>query len=97
MSFLISASSDERISGSLAIHWRANAARIAYSPLWTEMFDNMIRVQSEGTLTPQAALDAMRDDSRGEEIALFRTAFIELWRLHQNAWGPLPADLGTGE
>lgn len=73
----------------------ANAARIAYSPLWTEMFDNMIRVQSEGTLTPQAALDAMRDDSRGEEIALFRTAFIELWRLHQDAWGPLPGEFAS--
>jgi len=71
----------------------ANAAKIAYPVLWTEMFDNMIKVQSEGTLTPQAALDAMRDDARGEEIALFRTAFIELWRHHEDAWGPLPADV----
>jgi ubiquinone/menaquinone biosynthesis C-methylase UbiE len=71
----------------------AEVQRIVYPPLWTELFDNMIKVQSEGTLTPQAALDAMRDDSRGEEIALFRTAFVELWRHHQDAWGPLPADV----
>ena len=57
------------------------------------MFDNMIKVQSEGTLTPHAALETMRDDSRGEEIALFRAAFVELWRHHEAALGPLPADI----
>jgi SAM-dependent methyltransferase len=71
----------------------ADAARIAYPPLWTEMFDNMIRVQSEGTLTPHEALAALRDDSRGEEIGLFRAAFVELWRHHEEAWGPLPQDV----
>jgi hypothetical protein len=57
------------------------------------MFDNMIRVQSEGTLTPHEALAALRDDSRGEEIGLFRAAFVELWRHHEEAWGPLPQDV----
>jgi len=71
----------------------ANAAKIAYSPLWTELFDDMIKVQSEGTLTPHAALEKLRDDSRGGEIALFRAAFVELWRHHEAAWGPLPADV----
>ena len=70
------------------------AAKIEYSPLWTELFDTMIRVQSEGTLTPQQALALLRDDARGEEIALFRAAFVELWRHHESAWGPLPADVG---
>ncbi len=71
----------------------ANAAKIAYSALWTELFDDMIKVQSEGTLTPHAALEKLRDDSRGGEIALFRAAFVELWRHHEAAWGPLPADV----
>ena len=70
-----------------------DAAHIAYSPLWTELFDNMIKVQIEGTMTAQQALDAMQDDSRGEEIPLFRAAFIELWRHHQHAFGPMPAHL----
>jgi len=68
-------------------------AKIAYPPLWTELFDNMIKVQIEGSMTAQQALDAMRDDSRGEEVPLFRTAFIELWRHHQHAFGPLPPEL----
>jgi len=55
--------------------------------------DDMIKVQSEGTLTPHAALEKLRDDSRGGEIALFRAAFVELWRHHEAAWGPLPADV----
>jgi SAM-dependent methyltransferase len=71
----------------------ANAAKIAYSALWTELFDDMIKVQSEGTLSPHAALEKLRDDSRGGEIALFRAAFVELWRHHEAAWGPLPADV----
>jgi len=68
-------------------------AKIAYPPLWTELFDNMIKVQIEGSMTAQQALDAMRDDSRGEEVPLFRAAFIELWRHHQHAFGPLPKEL----
>lgn len=67
--------------------------KIAYPPLWTELFDNMIKVQIEGSMTAQQALDAMRDDSRGEEIELFRVSFIELWRHHQHAFGPLPPEL----
>lgn len=70
-----------------------DAAKIAYSPLWTELFDNMIKVQIEGTMTAQQALDAMQDDARGEEIPLFRAAFIELWRHNQKAFGPIPAHL----
>ena len=67
--------------------------KIAYPPLWTELFDNMIKVQIEGSMTAQQALDAMRDDSRGEEVPLFRASFIELWRHHQHAFGPLPPEL----
>ncbi|HEX6832621.1 MAG TPA: class I SAM-dependent methyltransferase [Rudaea sp.] len=70
-----------------------DAAKIAYSPLWTELFDNMIKVQIEGTLTAEQALAAMQDDARGEEIPLFRAAFIEIWRHNQRAFGPLPPHL----
>jgi SAM-dependent methyltransferase len=71
---------------------RRDAARIAYTPLWTELFDAMIRVTGEG-LPPQAMLDALGDDARGEEIAMFRTWFRELWRHNEQHWGPMPAGL----
>ncbi|HEY6940659.1 class I SAM-dependent methyltransferase [Dokdonella sp.] len=70
-----------------------DAGRIAYTPLWTELFDAMIRVTGEG-LHPQAMIDALGDDSRGEEIAMFRVWYRELWRHNEAHWGPLPAALG---
>jgi len=72
---------------------RADARRIAYSPLWTELFDYSVRSQIEGTMTLTAALEAMQDDSRGEEMAMFRAAFLEVWRHNEEAWGPVPQHL----
>jgi SAM-dependent methyltransferase len=69
-----------------------DAARIGYTPLWTELFDAMIRVTGEG-LAPQAMLDALGDDTRGEEIEMFRVWYRELWRYNEQHWGPLPAGL----
>lgn len=69
-----------------------NAARIAYTPLWTELFDAMIRVTGEG-LPPKVMLDALGDDDRGEEIAMFRVWYRELWRHNEAHWGPLPEGL----
>lgn len=69
-----------------------DAARIAYTPLWTELFDAMIRVTGEG-LPPSVMLDALGDDARGEEIAMFRVWYRELWRHNQTHWGPLPEGL----
>lgn len=69
-----------------------DAARIVYTPLWTELFDAMIRVTGEG-LPPQSMLDALGDDARGEEVAMFRVWYRELWRHNEQHWGPLPAGL----
>lgn len=69
-----------------------DAARIAYTPLWTELFDAMIRVTGEG-LPPKVMLDALGDDARGEEIAMFRVWYRELWRHNEAHWGPLPEEL----
>lgn len=69
-----------------------DAARIEYTPLWTELFDAMIRVTGEG-LPPSVMLDALGDDARGEEIAMFRVWYRELWRHNEAHWGPLPAEL----
>ncbi|MFC4818925.1 class I SAM-dependent methyltransferase [Dokdonella ginsengisoli] len=69
-----------------------DASRIAYTPLWNELFDAMVRV-SGGGLQPQAMLEALGDDARGEEVAMFRVWFRELWRHNEAHWGPLPAGL----
>lgn len=69
-----------------------DAVRIAYTPLWTELFDAMIRVTGEG-LPPSVMLDALGEDSRGEEIAMFRVWYRELWRHNEAHWGPLPEGL----
>ncbi len=68
----------------------AQATQIAYTPLWTELFDTLIKVTTEG-LPPQAMLDQVSDASRGEEIPMFRAWFLELWRSNEQQWGPVPA------
>jgi ubiquinone/menaquinone biosynthesis C-methylase UbiE len=65
------------------------ADKIAYTPLWTELFDRMIEVAHAG-VPPQSMLDGLGDDSRGEEIPMFRTWFLDLWRHNQAHWGPPP-------
>jgi hypothetical protein len=62
---------------------------IAYTPLWTELFDRMIRVAHAGA-NPTTLLDGLDDDARGEEVAMFRTWFLELWRHNEAHWGPPP-------
>ena len=52
----------------------------------------MIRVTGEG-LPPQVMLDALGDDTRGEEIPMFRTWYRELWQHNEAHWGPLPEAL----
>jgi ubiquinone/menaquinone biosynthesis C-methylase UbiE len=66
----------------------AEAAQIAYTPLWTELFDTLIKVTTEG-LPPQAMLAMVSDASRGEEIPMFRAWFLELWRSNEKHWGPV--------
>lgn len=68
---------------------QARADRIAYTPLWTELFDRMLAVAHAGA-PPQTLLDGLGDDSRGEEIPMFRTWFLDLWRHNQAHWGPPP-------
>ena len=83
-----------RRCGGLARAPRERApTRIAYTPLWTELFDRMLAVAHAGA-PPQTMLDGLGDDSRGEEIPMFRTWFLDLWRHNQAHWGPPP---GTRE
>jgi ubiquinone/menaquinone biosynthesis C-methylase UbiE len=67
----------------------ARRASIAYTPLWTELFDRMIAVAHAGA-PPSTLLDGLDDDSRGEEIPMFRTWYLDLWRHNEAHWGPVP-------
>ena len=68
----------------------SRVATIAYTPLWTELFDRMLAVAHAGD-PPQTMLDGLGDDSRGEEIPMFRQWFLDLWRHNKSHWGPPPA------
>jgi ubiquinone/menaquinone biosynthesis C-methylase UbiE len=72
---------------------REREQRIAYTPLWTELFERMIDVAHAGT-PPQSMLDGLGDESRGEEIAMFRSWFLDLWRHNQAHWGAPPERAG---
>ena len=67
------------------------APRIAYTPLWTELFDTLIKVTTEG-MSPHAALAMMDDAARGDEIPMFRAWFLEMWRANEELWGKAPAN-----
>lgn len=54
---------------------QAAAPRIAYTPLWTELFSSMMQVLAEGTMSPADGMKLLADDARGEEIAMFRAAY----------------------
>ena len=58
----------------------AVAPRIVYTPLWTELFSTMLEVFAEGTLTAQQGLDILADDSRGEEVRMFREVYGDVLR-----------------
>lgn len=68
----------------------ALAPRIAYTPLWTELFDGILKVLT-GELPARAFLDATTDASRGDEIPMFRAWFLEMWRNNEEQWGTTPA------
>ncbi|MGB0133181.1 class I SAM-dependent methyltransferase [Dokdonella sp.] len=65
------------------------SARVAYSPLWTELFDAIINVAT-GKLAPEVLWKDLADDSRGEEIPMFREWFLGLWKGNEQTWGKAP-------
>ncbi|MBS0558083.1 MAG: class I SAM-dependent methyltransferase [Proteobacteria bacterium] len=69
----------------------ALAKRIAYTPLWTELFDTLLKVTTEG-MSPHDALAMMNDASLGDEVPMFRAWFIEMWRANETNWGKAPAN-----
>ncbi|MEZ5460260.1 class I SAM-dependent methyltransferase [Dokdonella sp.] len=74
-----------------AARQRAQSAsgRVAYSPLWTELFDGILDVVT-GQRAPMALWEDLSDDSRGEEIPMFREWFLGMWKGNEAAWGAAP-------
>lgn len=68
---------------------QSGSARIAYSPLWTELFDGILDVVS-GQRAPESLWEGLSDDTRGEEIPMFREWFLGMWKGNESAWGPAP-------
>jgi SAM-dependent methyltransferase len=75
--------------GALKAQARSVSARVAYSPLWTELFDGILSVAT-GNLAPGAYWETLADDARGEEIPMFREWFLGLWKGNEQAWGAAP-------
>ena len=65
------------------------APRIAYSPLWTELFDGIMDVVL-GQKAPTRMWEALADDSRGEEIPMFREWYLGMWKGNEAGWGAAP-------
>ena len=65
------------------------SARVAYSPLWTELFDGILDVAT-GQRDPKALWETLVDDARGEEIPMFREWFLGMWKGNEAAWGSAP-------
>ncbi len=73
----------------LRVRTQSVAARIAYSPLWTEMFDGLLDVAT-GKVAPEVMWKVLADDARGEEIPMFREWFRGMWKGNEANWGPAP-------
>lgn len=65
------------------------APRIAYTPLWTELFDGIMDVVT-GKMAPLARWETMQDDSRGVEMEMFRKWYLGMWKASEDVWGPAP-------
>ena len=76
-------------SAEVATRLGARRARIAYSPLWTELFEWLLRVIIRGE-HPRDLMARLQNDSEGDEIEVFRTWLRAYWKQGESHWGPCP-------
>ena len=72
----------------------AHVAQIAYTPLWTELFDNTLDVLLEGR-HPLAMIADLEHDQRGPEVEMYRAWLRALWRENPQAWAGIPIPAGV--
>lgn len=72
---------------------RAAAARIAYPPLWTELFDALLDAEYQGQ-PPLRLLALLRGCPHNDPVAaMFRAWIRGAWAERAGVWGPPPAEL----
>ena len=71
----------------------AHVAQIAYTPLWTELFDHTLDVLLEGR-HPLAMIADLEHDTRGPEIEMYRAWLRALWHENPQTWAGIPAPDG---
>jgi SAM-dependent methyltransferase len=72
----------------------AHAEEIAYTPLWTELFDNTLDVLLEGR-HPLAMIADLEHDTRGPEVAMYRAWLRALWKENPQTWAGAPLPPGV--
>ncbi len=72
----------------------AHVGQIAYTPLWTELFDNTLDGLLEGR-HPLAMIADLEHDTRGPEIEMYRAWLRALWRENPQAWAGIPIPDGV--
>ncbi len=65
-------------------------ARIAYSPLWGELFGELLEV-IYGVRPPGEMLAALAEREPNDETELFRAYLLALWRQGEAQWGEPPS------
>ena len=68
----------------------AHASRIAFTPLWTELFAGTLDVLLEGR-HPLAMIADLEHDTRGPEIEMFRAWLRALWKENPQTWAGIAA------
>ncbi|MGR6035612.1 MAG: class I SAM-dependent methyltransferase [Candidatus Nitrosoglobus sp.] len=67
----------------------AKEDKIAYSPLFSELFDGLLEVVS-GSKHPKDYLEFLDTKALSEEVSMYRRYLLAFWSSKENLWGPLP-------
>lgn len=65
--------------------------RIAYSPRWTALFDELMHIMYEGR-SPRALYDGFDPNATDSETPMFRAWVRAMWRQNEARFGPAPTD-----
>jgi SAM-dependent methyltransferase len=67
----------------------AKEDKIAYSPLFSELFEGLLEVVS-GSKHPKDYLEFLDTKTLNEEVGMYRRYLLAFWSSKKNLWGPLP-------
>jgi ubiquinone/menaquinone biosynthesis C-methylase UbiE len=70
---------------------RANLAVVAFSPLWNQLFDSLLKVLG-GQKKPEDFWQELKDLGPTREAAPYRPYLLALWKTRQYEWGSAPQE-----